>query len=1644
MLVRSLRDASGNSDGEHVITAADADIPLAIILDLLHAKKITLEKTPEPNTSTKLVGTDEWVEWFHTALSATDISAQTGQDSDINGFELVLDAAKLFPNANTPQLTFTTANFTKACVVSNLPIDLPLGVLESYSLIGFGFDAGKTGGPVTSDLSTVLKYVGVNLENNPIVEFLGSGVGLTLDATDGARNAIWFSPASSYSTVTRLQWKIDARGRIMEELKQILKGKFDIPVTGNANLVTRRTSTYSPGEGGNINVSTIPNVLLEVDLQIVGKKFPVTIDFQQDNNIRLQINYEEGNLLDSIIEWLQGSMESQEIPIVTWLKNVTAGILDALNFRRITIDVSNVENQRKITGFKIEVEVALLRGASQKNPAPILLTYSARPSKKGFKLRGELWLSTGGMENQNFLPQYEAATALGPITTTDIKYLDLSKLVPNTTIQPPKGIPTIVGRAFVEVTDTALTIGGDITCDPTALEPSDVPQISLESVTLDATYTFGTESSLDLSLGLQIDIHPPASATQQTPCTIKGSIKYDDGNWTLEATTTPLYGSALYQFFDPKAADETLTLLDKLEFGGLELVYKYSDGVGSEFKFSGAIYLGDLELDLDYNYTKEEWYFAASLSARTESSTLNTIIQSITGEENILPGFVGDIGIGDKNSPAIQLLCTKKSSKKKPEGASAADDDQYLIFSVSIGITLDGGKVPLRATFIQYRDLTWQKTVPPKRLLKFAVTGLPEIDVPAVGNLTQPFDEMFYMWLSSDTSTDPKDPIPGLTEDQVNLINASLDDPRGGNGVDKLIFKVNKKKPGANGGKPAAVILPGNHFVLVLKFQGKPEAILDYVFGGTSKPPPAPGSASRALTEKADTPSDSPGDDPSLVPMKKQAGAITISNIGFKYKNSSLSILLDASFEMGPLSFKLIGLKLILKFTEGKTLTNPPFPDFDIDGLAVGFNKPPLILAGMFIRLNTDEVKGYAGGIAVGFVPYLFKAAGFYGEVTPKEGGDFKSVFVFAKLEGPLITVGFAEISGITLGFGYNMSMRFPTAENVTSFPLLSGSNSFGDDLVRNFTTMLDVKVGGEPNPDAWFSIRRDSFWAAAGLKVAAFEILSVDAVIAVEWNPEVKIGIFGIAVADFPKGGSSSIKCHIELGISAVIDLGQGVMKLEAQLSPNSHLFDPNCRLTGGFALCYWFDGKYADKNLIGDWVFTVGGFHRAYAKPSHYPNPPRLGLSWDVGGAIKITGEAYFAITPKCCMFGGRLMATIVLGPLRAWFEAFADFLINYKPFYFMADGGISVGVSCKVDLLIVSFTIKVEIGAALHLEGPPLCGRVHVNFYIVAFDINFGPQPGELKGLDYRQFYMLVRQVETLPAATDEDGYDHVDSEAHLFSCIAGLLTDVKKPTTKPGDSWIVKGGIFGFQITSRVAISKAHQPVTQVLEDEPPEPGNILESKHPVYARPLKIADELTSELTIKIKRQKDDGGPRALMAEEEEIPKDIPGSWGIRPIHVSVPAAVWGPYSRDTDARASGNNSQALLNGDKSVVTEMMGVELGSPEPVIADDKIPKFSARESMESSVNPQGSEPEFKAFDNSNPNWAPADTQSPEERWKQVPEIWKSKGEQQKAVVKNWSAAMGWSPEDDFTDFGVPELLLEEERFLNRYLEAPMITVG
>src|SRR5437764_217757 len=115
-------------------------------------------------------------------------------------------------------------------------------------------------------------------------------------------------------------------------------------------------------------------------------------------------------------------------------------------------------------------------------------------------------------------------------------------------------------------------------------------------------------------------------------------------------------------------------------------------------------------------------------------------------------------------------------------------------------------------------------------------------------------------------------------------------------------------------------------------------------------------------------------------------------------------------------------------------------------------------MSGTLIKI--DDQSSWAGGISIDYEPYTFMAGGLYQHVpipstTPTPSTSkalsttkfdptktespktFTTVFVFARLHGPLVELELATISGITGGFGYNSNMTMPDVTNVTQFPFL-------------------------------------------------------------------------------------------------------------------------------------------------------------------------------------------------------------------------------------------------------------------------------------------------------------------------------------------------------------------------------------------------------------------------------------------------------------------------------------------------------------------------------------------------------------------------------------------------------------------------------
>jgi len=368
----------------------------------------------------------------------------------------------------------------------------------------------------------------------------------------------------------------------------------------------------------------------------------------------------------------------------------------------------------------------------------------------------------------------------------------------------------------------------------------------------------------------------------------------------------------------------------------------------------------------------------------------------------------------------------------------------------------------------------------------------------------------------------------------------------------------------------------------------------------------------------------------------------------------------------------------------------------------------------------------------------------------------------------------------------------------------------------------------------------------------------------------------------------------------------------------------------------------------MLGDWVFTLGGYHQKFVAPPQYPNPPRLGISWQFNDNIAISGQSYFAITPKVCMGGGRLDITLSLGPLSAFLDAYIDFLINFKPFHFIAEGGISVGVRFTLDLWLVTLHISVEIACQLYIEGPPINGTVHVNFWVFGFDISFGQKTIVSPKLSLDEFIQLVCSlsqplqavVETITSKTSIKG-DEADptpvenGRLHVFSVTNGLVPSGDTTSRPSGDMWQVRAATFSFMIACKFAADSITVQ-TGVNSGEPLPPTTVPGTGNSIHAKPMQ-ENSVTSTVTVTITADLPPSHPdRKLHTLADRV--DLVPVWNHDAgIIKSLPNGLWGLYDINADPSYNANN-EALLNGTEGGTTSLLaGVTITHPDPVLSTE-----------------------------------------------------------------------------------------------------------
>jgi hypothetical protein len=367
---------------------------------------------------------------------------------------------------------------------------------------------------------------------------------------------------------------------------------------------------------------------------------------------------------------------------------------------------------------------------------------------------------------------------------------------------------------------------------------------------------------------------------------------------------------------------------------------------------------------------------------------------------------------------------------------------------------------------------------------RIGVDKIPLINsIPLVQQLPQPFDKLEYVYVE-DSSSDG-----GFTTTELGIINGELP-----SGAPQFVYKDNNSGADAD---DLVALQAGHHFIIV----NKDEVVLDHVFQDASSPDASSQATSQAIVAKgAITASDTSTNDatPTKGNLDIQLPFLSINGITLQFKQGSLYMDVDGTMVLGPIQGSVIGFEVVLNISQIKLNDLSKIPiSFGIHGLGVSVDESPLEIAGGFIHdqvpansssappgSSSGMIDRYMGGVSIGFEEWEFTAVGAY-EVITSGTNSYKSVFVYAKLNGPLFTLAFATVSGVRAGFGYNSICRSPTMDELPDFPFLSGSDEdgAGDDPIEILQAIIGGggDGGGSSNSTTpWVSPKDDSYWVAA------------------------------------------------------------------------------------------------------------------------------------------------------------------------------------------------------------------------------------------------------------------------------------------------------------------------------------------------------------------------------------------------------------------------------------------------------------------------------------------------------------------------------------------------------------------------------------
>jgi hypothetical protein len=940
--------------------------------------------------------------------------------------------------------------------------------------------------------------------------------------TKPTRSGIWLLPGRKVRTYLRLEMVPDTTTPAISDFEKLLSDfSTTISITDLTFRGTSLQETLAVGgiskDGKKSTLKTTSSLGFEANFKLSSdesalfdSRVGVTLA-DSGFELRLKMN-KSSKLLEKLMEFIQArwggaenSFNSQTSEsLAKKIQEMIGHVAEAFHFHSITLGFS--AEKKKLVSFQIDIEVCLRWGTGGMDvPLMASLSWSAGV----FVLNGELYNPVDyGPLPYDLNPLREHINEIQPFTDPAADAISITKMLGLDNVVFPAGIPDVITTARIELSygngQVTALVEGTLECSPPSLtdDESDPPTILIDELYLLLSVKYGTEKGVpsDFLLRFEGDVsiesapdHPADNSTINLGIGVEYRREGKDfSQWTIAASVSNVRIANLYELFAQDGSNKAIMdVMSQIVVASAGVTYEYpkqNPGQGpnqkekekpSKLAISGTILLGPVALTLNYQHSKDKWGFRAtlaadqSLKAEDKEPSLGTLLANLIGDTQPIPEVVRELKIPlDKTS--LELGCYSTTVK----GTDGKPDSKYVVFCLNI--TVD----KFVATFAQicpYRDPTNPKEKPiPGRLIRFGLSKPPGIEkIPVVDKMPAPFDQLGIVWVNRD-----------ITAEEILILNAEAFPVE----LPLLIRQTSKDSASSTATKKKSTgLVAGCHFQVALNEQGAPTLILDYVpgaketRGAKNKSQTTTDIKSKGANDDPQPPSAS--SDSAIAPMAKSIGPLTIRNIGLRVDNMrTIVVVLDASLRLGPITFDLIGFSLSIDLNQAKTLPDllEIRPVSDVLGMAVAFEKPPTSLAGMFMKTmgTSPQDVSYMGAIAVALGAWSAIAGGVY-----EEHPDFKSLFVFGLVQGPIAEFGCAEINGVAGGFGYNSRLTLPQeAKEVPEYPFISAITGGPNPKLGVLARLSTLK--GTGTGKTYINAVKDSLWLVAGKLRFGFHVV--------------------------------------------------------------------------------------------------------------------------------------------------------------------------------------------------------------------------------------------------------------------------------------------------------------------------------------------------------------------------------------------------------------------------------------------------------------------------------------------------------------------------------------------------------------------------